>query len=118
MRVRRNWRNLLGGVGLLGLLWAVSGAEPARKNYTPVVPASAVHAALRSNLETVRGWLNDKDFASATQAAQGLTALTHLYTYQGSEAAWREKAANLNSICSRLSNAARSKNEAECTKLT
>jgi hypothetical protein len=113
----RHWRKLLSGLVIVGLLTGLSLAEPAGDGYSPVVPATSVHAALQSTLKTVRDWLNDKDYASAAEAGQALTALAHLYTYQGSQPGWREKTTALAETSTRLTTAAQKKDAAACTRL-
>src|SRR5439155_3793618 len=91
-----------------------AGADVAKApaaGYVPVAPVSALHAALASNLKQVRGWLDDGDFASAEQTAQGLAALAWLHGFQGGEA-WRGKTATLRDACTGLSTALRRKDAA------
>src|SRR5438552_1684748 len=67
------------------LAWpVVSGenADPSSEAYSPVVSAEPIRAAARSQLEVVREWLLDKDFASAGEAAQGLGPLAQLLSHQ------------------------------------
>jgi hypothetical protein len=117
MHMNRKWRDLLVGLGLLGLLGAGRSAEPVDKGYRPVTPPGVLQGALKGQLETVRGWLNEKDLPSAAEAAQGLTALARLHSYQSSQPAWQEKTAALANSASRLASAARSKDAAECARL-
>ena len=112
----RHWRTLLTGL-VVGLLAGLSLAEPAGEGYSPVVPPASVHAALQSTLKTVQDWLADKDYASAAEAGQALTALAHLYTYQGSQPAWREKTTALAETSTRLTAAAQKKDAAACARL-
>jgi cytochrome c556 len=105
---------LLGGTALLVFLVGLSAAEPEIPGYTPVVPPQAVHGAVQANLKTVQDWLDEKDFASAAQAAQGLNALAQLYLRQGSKEEWRTQAAALAAACTRLGASARSKDPAGC----
>ena len=101
---------------LLGLMAGHSPAEPAAEVYAPVAPAPAVHAALRDNLKTVEDWLDRKDYLSAAQSTQAVTALAQLYGYQGNDATWREKTTSLAEASSRLASAARNKDATACTK--
>jgi hypothetical protein len=94
---------------LLGFLAGLSPAEPAAEVYAPVAPAPAVHTALRDSLKTVEDWLDRKDYLSAAQSTQAVTALSQLYVYQGNDASWREKATSLADASSRLATAARNK---------
>ncbi len=113
----RRWRNPAGSVLILGVLGAGLLAEPTEKGYAPVTPPSAVQAALHLELKVMQAWINDKDFASAVQSAQGLMSLAHLHGRQGSESAWRAKTSDLASTCSRLTTAARNKDAGECSRL-
>jgi hypothetical protein len=117
MYMNRKWRDLLVGLALLGLLGVGRSAEPAEKGYRPVTRPAVLQAALEGQLEAVRAWLDDKDLPSAAEAAQGLTALARLHSYQNSQPAWQEKTTALASSASRLNSAARSKNAAECARL-
>jgi hypothetical protein len=101
----------------LGLPWALSTADPVEEGYSPVSPAPAVHGALQSSLKAVQDWLAGKDFSSAAQDAQGLTALAHLYAYQGRDPGWRDATAALADACSRLASAAGKQDAAGCDKL-
>jgi len=111
------------GVGLAACLLLGAPASPATPDrpkdspgYVPVAPASALHAVLESNLKLVRGWVNDGDFASAEQAVQGLAALAWLHSFQGSDAAWRQKTAALRDGCATLSAAVQRKDAAACDR--
>src|SRR5262249_48345001 len=104
--MRLRWRTILIGMAALGLPCTLRTAEPAEEGYAPVSPPPAVHAALQSSLKAVQDWLGGKDFASAAQEAQGLTALAHLYAYQGSDPGWRDQTRALADVCSRLTAAA------------
>ncbi len=84
--------------------------------YSPVAPPSALQAALESNLKLARGWLDEADFISAAQAAQGLEALAWLYAHQGDELPWRERTAALRRACAGLVAVARRKDAAACEK--
>src|SRR5262249_55226088 len=85
--------------------------------YAPVAPTPAVHAAVQSSLKTVQDWLDEKDYASAAQAAQGLKGMGRLYVYPGSDPAWRERASALAEAAARLGAAARAKDVAGCARL-
>jgi hypothetical protein len=115
--MRPHWQFPLIGLAVLGLSWTPTPAEPAAEGYTPVSPAPAVHAALQANLKEVQTWLAGRDFVSAARDAQGLTALAHLYGFQGSDRAWRDRTAALADACSRLGAAAGSKDAAACERL-
>jgi hypothetical protein len=116
--MRLSGRALVGGVDFFAIFVTFILAEPAQNGYSPITPPSALHTALRSELKIVQGWVNDRDFASADQTTQGLTALAQLYRAQGSEPAWREKTTALANLCSRLGSAARNKDGPECNRLT
>jgi hypothetical protein len=109
---------ILGEVVLASLLaGVVTATGPPEDGYAPVAPPPALDAALRSSLKTVRDWIEDGDFASAVRDAQGLTALAHLYAYQGSDPTWRARTTALADASSRLSAAARDKDPAACERL-
>lgn len=91
---------------LLSCLLLCPASEPAP---APVSSISAIRAALKSNLEQVRSWLADGDFASAAQAARGLSALAWLDEQQGDAAGWRRQTAALRRACATLETAARRK---------
>jgi hypothetical protein len=110
---------VLAGVMLADKTYSQSRPEagPATpQGFSPVAPVTVLHAAQQANLKLVRDWLNDKDYASAAEAAQGLLALTQLYQYHSAEPAWRQKTTALREACSRLMAAARAKDLAGCTK--
>ena len=67
---------------LLTLMCGVYVGAPPATTYTPVSPAAPIHAALQSSLKLTQDWLNEKDFASAGQSVQELSALAQLYGYQ------------------------------------
>jgi hypothetical protein len=90
--------------------------QPQPPVYSPVAPADAVQFALASNLKLVQNWLDEKDFTSAVQSAQGLAVLAQLYGYQSVESSWRQRIAAFRETCSRLTAAARAKDPAGCEK--
>jgi len=92
-------------------------AEPPEQGFSPVTPPAALQVALRLELKVMQDWINDKDFASALQSCQGLTSLAHLYSYQGSEPAWRTKTSDLAKTCSQLASAVRNKDADACSRL-
>jgi hypothetical protein len=104
-------------LGALGLLGGLSAAAPSQELYSPVAPVGAVHTAVRGGLKVVQDWLDEKDFASAAQAALGLKALCRLYVYQGDDPGWRERAGALADTATRLATAARDKDPAACARL-
>lgn len=109
-------RRIGSGLVLSGLLAGLCLAAPAEEDYSPVAPAPALDATLRSSLKTVRDWINDGDFVSAARNAQGLAVLAHLYAHQGGDRVWRERTTALTEAAIRLAAAARSKDAALCTK--
>ncbi|HEY7314021.1 MAG TPA: hypothetical protein VH643_32020 [Gemmataceae bacterium] len=111
-----NGRRIGGALVLSGLLAGLCLAAPADEGYSPVAPAAALDAALRSSLKTVRDWINDGDFVSAARDAQGLAVLAHLYGHQGGDRVWRERTTALTDAATGLAAAARSKDAAVCTK--
>src|SRR5262245_36964976 len=108
------WRVVLGGLAMLGLVSSLRTAEPAGNGYSPVAPAVAIHAALKTNLKTVEDWLGDKDFASANQSAQGVAALAQLYLFQGDGPSWRGRTTALAAATNRLTAAAKAGDAAGC----
>ena len=84
------------------------------ETYTPVAPAAAIDAALRSNLKLVQDWLKDRDFASATEVAEGLSVLAQVYQYQSTAADWRDRTRRLCEECSRLIALAKNKDATGC----
>jgi hypothetical protein len=103
-------------LAMTAVLAGLCAAEPGAEGYRPVAPAGAVHAAVRSSLKAVQDWLDEKDLPSAAQAAQGLSALAHLYARQGSKDDWRSKADALADACTRLAQSARGKDAAACAR--
>jgi hypothetical protein len=103
-------------VGVSFVLLAAAPTDMDRA-YKPVAPPAALSEVLRSELKTLQGWLDDRDFASSAGTVQGLTTLSHLYSYQGSTPSWREKTAALSSICSQLQAATRKKDAALSARL-
>jgi hypothetical protein len=119
----RRWPTLLGWSAILGLLLvhavlspSGAGQQPADKSFSPVAPAMSLHAALEYNLKIARDWLDQKDYASAAQTAQGIILLIQLYGYQSDQASWRDKIAALRDACSTLGDVARDKDKAACDK--
>lgn len=111
------WRRIGGGLFVSALLAGLClAAGPADEGYSPVAPAAALDAVLRSSLKTVQDWINDKDFVSAGRDSQGLAVLAHLYAHQGGDRIWRERSTALAESASRLAAAARSKDAVACTK--
>jgi hypothetical protein len=111
-----NGRRIGGGLVVSGLLASLCLAAPGDEGYSPVAPAPALEAALRSSLKSVGDWINDGDFLSAARDAQGLAVLAHLYGHQGGDRVWRERTTALTEAATRLVAAARSKNAAVCVK--
>jgi hypothetical protein len=98
---------------LLSCLLLCSASEPAP---APVSPPSAVHSELKSNLEQVRSWLADGDFASAAQAARGVSVLAWLHEQQGDAPSWRRQTAALRRACSALEAAIQRKDAAASSR--
>jgi hypothetical protein len=98
---------------LVGCLLLCPASEPAP---VPVSPTSAIHSALKSNLDQVRSWLDDGDFASAAQAARGLSALAWLSEQQGDAPGWRRQTAALRRACTTLETAIQRKDAAGSTR--
>jgi hypothetical protein len=99
----------------LVLIGSVSGEEPG--GYTPVAPASAFHAAVKSNLKTVRNWIDEKDYTSAAEATRGLALAVQLYSYQSGAPEWRKQIAAFQEANNRLGDAVRRKSKPDCDKL-
>jgi hypothetical protein len=104
---------LAAGLVLLGSV--VCGEEPT--GYTPVAPASALHAAVKSNVKTVRNWVDEKDYTSAAEATRGLALAVQLYSYQSGAPDWRKQIAALQETNSRLGDAVKRKSKPDCDKL-
>jgi hypothetical protein len=115
--MRPYWQFALIGLAVLGLAWTPAPAAPGGEGYLPVTPPATLHAALQGNLKEVQDWLAGKDFASAARDARGLTALAHLYGFQGTDRTWRDRTAALAEACSRLSAAAGRKDAAGCDEV-
>jgi hypothetical protein len=112
---------VLACVGLAGslLLWPGSeqlSAEGEAAGYVPVAPASAIHGAVESNLNLVRQWLVEKDYASAAEATTGLSALVRLHGHQSVEPEWRKRSEALRDACDQLAKAVERKSAADCDK--
>jgi hypothetical protein len=109
----------VGRVVVLGLAAALVFVPRGHSDDAPAAapaPASALQAALESNLKLARGWLDEADFISAAQAAQGLEVLAWLYAHHGGEARWRERTTALRQACAGLAVAARRKDAADCDR--
>ncbi len=105
------WSMALGGLGDL------AGAEKANsRTYAPVAPRSAVEQVARANLEVIRGWLADKDFASAAETTQGLIGLTELLEHRLSAGQWKDQTKVLREASHRLASAAKNKDAADADK--
>lgn len=111
---RRTSRLLVVAVVLSAAAW--SAAPPDESAYSPVAPARALHAALRINLKIAQDWLNDNDFASAGQTAQGVIVLAQLYGFQSTEKPWQQRTRALAEAAGRLLAATRKKDAAGCAK--
>lgn len=88
--------------------------KPSANSYSPVAPTTALQVALKSNLKIVSDWLNDKDYVSARETADGLDALAQLCSLQSTNAVWQSKASAMRSACVKLAAATRKKDAAEC----
>jgi hypothetical protein len=97
--------------GLAGLFLAAE-----RPAYSPIASPAATRAATASSVKLVRSWLDEKDFASAAEAAQGLKTLAQLYGYQGDDADWLKRSAALQQACNRLHDAIARKSVVDCEK--
>lgn len=103
-----------------GLILAAAGfclsADNAASRYTPVSPPRALHTALKINLRIAQDWLNDQDYASAGQTAQGLIVLAQLYGYQSAQPEWQQRTKALAEASGRLLGATKKKDAAACEK--
>lgn len=88
--------------------------KPSANNYSPVAPATALQSALKSNLKIVSDWLNDKDYVSARETADGLDALAQLCGLQSTNPEWQTKTTAMRSACVKLAAATRKKDAVEC----
>lgn len=104
------------GVGAFGPQTPESGRAGRRESFSPVAPAAALHAALRANLKLANDWLNDQDFASAAETAEGLVVLANVYKCYSDQSAWREKATALREACEDLVARAKGKDVNGCEK--
>lgn len=120
--MRHCWRARIARFVVLGLVAygllvrADSLADDAADNFTPVAPASAIHAALQSNLKIVDDWLKDKDYSSAAGSTDQVLALVQLLGYQGTQPVFQEKMKALTEAVTRLRQSAMDKNDANCKK--
>ena len=87
--------------------------EADRDGYTPVAPARAILAGLRSNLKVVREWLDDRDLDSAAEAADGVRILAALSRCQRAADPWPQRADELAKQADSLMAAAKKKDAAE-----
>ncbi|MCI0356289.1 MAG: hypothetical protein L0099_14800 [Acidobacteria bacterium] len=101
---------------LLAVGFGLSPADESASGYTPVSPPRALHAALQINLKIVQDWLNEKDYTSAAQTAQGLIVLAQLHGYQSADPDWQKRTKALAEASGRLLAAARKKDTAGCEK--
>jgi hypothetical protein len=106
---------LLSAVLLAGAITADASSE-STTGYRPVTPPSTLHPALEANLKLARAWLDDGDFKSATQTAEGLMGLAWLYARQGEGTVWRQKTTALREACAALAATARKKDAAGAEK--
>src|SRR5262245_14637135 len=108
-RTTQTGRFLAAAALLLAAAFCVSPAGDSTSTYTPVAPPRALHAALRTNLKIAQDWLNDKDYASAAQTAQGLIVLAQLHGFQSTQKEWQQRTKALAESAGRLLAAARKK---------
>lgn len=111
----RSRRFLAGGAILVLAGLTVSLADDSM-GYTPVATPRALLTALRNNLKIVEDWLNDKDYASAEQTAQGLIVLAQLQGYQSANKEWQQRTKALAEAGGRLLAATKKKDAAACAK--
>jgi hypothetical protein len=110
------------GLGLAGILivsaigFAAATQRTTPEPFSPVAPAAAINAALRSNLKLVQDWLKDRDYASAAETAEGLAVLAQAYQCQSAQSGWRERVAALRESCSILVAQAKARDAAGCTQ--
>jgi hypothetical protein len=111
---------LLGLCALAGALWIWTAAppavaQPADNSYTPLAPPESYQAALRSNLKIVGDWVDQGDFASATQSQRYVAAVAQLYALRSNDDKHQESATALKAACDKVAAALRTKN-AETSK--
>ena len=109
-------RLLAAAIILAAAGFCVAPADDSASGYTPVAPPRALHTALRINLKITEDWVNDKDYTSAAQAAQGLIVLAQLYGFQSTQKEWQQRTKALADASGRLLAAARKKDAAGCAK--
>ncbi len=116
-RRAKGWRQRLLAIGATLFLAGLAGSwadDPGA--YTPVATPRALLTALRMNLKIVEGWLNDRDYASAGQTAQGLIVLAQLQAYQSGDKDWQLRTKALAEAGGRLLAATKKKDPAACEK--
>jgi hypothetical protein len=86
--------------------------EPA--GYSPGIPVAPLHARLQADLKQVQDWLDRKDFLSAGQTAQSMSALAQLYHFYSTDTGWQRRTSDLNAAFDRLFAAARKKSAEDC----
>lgn len=70
---------------------------------------SALHAAVKTNLDYCRQWLDEKDFKTLRQSAEGITLLADALAAQGDDEEWKKQVAALRSAARDLAAAAEKK---------
>jgi hypothetical protein len=91
---------------------AQTGDKSSSTAYSPVAPATSLLVGVRLNLKIVGDWLDQNDFASARDTADGVAVLADLCMHQSVEASWRERTDQLRKATRQLVAHTRDKNAA------
>jgi hypothetical protein len=116
---------IVASITSLGLVWTLvlivpeprvspAAGSAASDGFSLVAPPAAIDAAIATNLKIVRDWLNDRDYISAAETAEGVVMLVHVYQYASDRPSWREKTAELLTISQELRAAAKAKDMPAC----
>lgn len=70
---------------------------------------TALHAAVKTNLDYCRQWLDEKDFKTLRQSAEGISLLADALAAQGDDDEWKMLVAALRSAARELASAADNK---------
>lgn len=101
---------------LAGLVITGDGHGQPAGGYAPVAPPPALVAALRSQFNVVRDWINERDYASAGPAVVCLKPLTDLAAVQSDHADWTAGINQLRMNQEALGDAVRKKDAAAAAK--
>jgi hypothetical protein len=105
-------RRLVAFALLLGAILATVGNRQKaaeETSNTAGVELAALQAAVKSNLDYCRQWLEEKDFKTLRQSAEGVSLLADVLEGRGDDAAWQESVKMLRRAASELAEAAEAK---------